>query len=278
MKRFTLATLFSVMLLLSTTMLVFAANTFWDIPENAWYAPAVESLQDKNILQGNPDGSYQPDDYVNRAELAVIIERTIQYLEDGEVEEKAPTQLTLSVPFTSQAPYGNWSMPYQEACEEAALIMVNAYLTGVDLGQKNADSEIVELAAWVEEHGYGIDIGAAQAGAVAEDFYSLTATVYTGDEVTTENMKALLSAGYPIIIPVAGNILDNPGYGNPAPPYHMIVIIGFNDQGFITHDPGVSSGDSYVYSYETIQNALHDWTGSKSTVETGERAILVLSD
>ena len=278
MKRFSLAIFFSVIFLLSTTVLVFAAATFWDVSEDAWYAAAVTRLQEKGILQGNPDGSYHPDDSVNRAELAVIIDRTIQYLEDGEVEPAAVTELQLELPFTSQAPYGDWSMPYQEACEEAALIMVYNYLMGESLSQGSADNQIVELASWVETNGYGVDIGTQDAAAIVEDFYSLIATVYTGDDTSTENIKALLSAGHPVIMPAAGNILDNPGYGNPGPPYHMIVIVGFNESGFITHDPGLSTGDFYTYSYETIQSALHDWNGSKSTVETGAKAILVLDN
>ncbi|KKT72621.1 MAG: hypothetical protein UW70_C0105G0004 [Candidatus Peregrinibacteria bacterium GW2011_GWA2_44_7] len=79
-----------------------------------------------------------------------------------------------------------------------------------------------------------------------------------------------------MIIPAAGEILANPNYTGSGPPYHMIVLIGFNDSGFISHDPGTSFGASYEYSYETIENAIHDWTGSKSTVEEGRKAIVVL--
>ena len=34
-----------------------------------------------------------------------------------------PEEINLPVPFTPQAPHANWELPYQEACEEAAVLM-----------------------------------------------------------------------------------------------------------------------------------------------------------
>ena len=41
--------------------------------------------------------------------------------------EALPASLLLEVPFTSQAPFGNWDEPYQEACEEAVMLMLMHY-------------------------------------------------------------------------------------------------------------------------------------------------------
>src|SRR5512133_656297 len=38
-----------------------------------------------------------------------------------------PREKHLLVPFMVQAPNANWDMPYQEACEEASLLMVAGY-------------------------------------------------------------------------------------------------------------------------------------------------------
>lgn len=45
-------------------------NTFGD-----WYADAANDLRDQGIITGYPDGSFQPENTINRAELAVIIKR-----------------------------------------------------------------------------------------------------------------------------------------------------------------------------------------------------------
>ena len=57
----------------------------------------------------------------------------------SEVPKELPEAVSLEVPFTAQAPDGDWSMPYQEACEEAVIIMAKAYLDGEDLSEAEAD-------------------------------------------------------------------------------------------------------------------------------------------
>ncbi len=264
--------------LTSASALAFAAyTTFQDLPEGAWYAEAVNHLAALNILQGHPDGTYRPLKSVNRAELAVAMDRLLEYVETGTVKVETTKSLELDVPFTAQAPTGKWVMPYQEACEEAALIMVKYFLTGEELNADKANQEILDLLAWEEAHGYGVDVSAADLTAIAQDYYDLNATMYYDEDVTIQHIKTLLNAGHPVIIPAAGQILANPNYTGDGPPYHMIVIIGYNATGFITHDPGVRVGASYEYSYETVASAIHDWTGSKSTVAAeGRKAMLVL--
>ena len=58
---------------------------FSDVEPSAWYASAVESLTEKRIIAGYPDGTYGPSNYVNRAELAVVLDRMLDYMEDGVV-------------------------------------------------------------------------------------------------------------------------------------------------------------------------------------------------
>src|SRR5687767_2969126 len=46
-------------------------------------------------------------------------------------QPKIPGTLSLPVPFTPQAPTGNWDTIHNEACEEASAIMANAYFSGM---------------------------------------------------------------------------------------------------------------------------------------------------
>ena len=51
------------------------------------------------------------------------------------------------------------------------------------------------------------------------------------------------------------------------------MIIGYTEDGFVTHDPGTSRGEGFVYSFATLMGALHDW--NNGDVQSGEPVILV---
>jgi len=189
----------------------------------------------------------------------------------------ASTQVILDVPFTSQAPFDNWSIPYDEACEEASLIMVEHYLRNKPLDMQTAKDKIDQIVEWENSEGYIVDISAQQIADIANRYYNLSATVYTGPNVTNENIKYHLKNGNPIIIPVAGRELNNPNFRGAGPPYHVIVLVGYDENNFIAHDPGTRNGASYKYPQDTIINAIHDWNGSKSTVKEGPKAMVVIT-
>lgn len=48
------------------------AGTFWDVDLKSNLSPFVETLALRNIISGNPNGSYQPQATINRAEFAKI--------------------------------------------------------------------------------------------------------------------------------------------------------------------------------------------------------------
>ena len=49
---------------------------------------------------------------------------TISQITDGGI----PKTLNLDLPFYTQAPHANWDYPWQEACEEASILLVaNSY-------------------------------------------------------------------------------------------------------------------------------------------------------
>lgn len=49
---------------------------FWDVDSNAWYMRYLEEAVDRNIIDGYPDGSFQPARTVNRVELLKIFLET----------------------------------------------------------------------------------------------------------------------------------------------------------------------------------------------------------
>ncbi len=189
-----------------------------------------------------------------------------------------PKKVLLDVPFTSQAPYANWKQPYQDACEEAAVVMAAAWRQNKPLTQKIADKMIRELVAYqIKTVGDYKDTNAEQTAKLARDFYKLNARIQY--DVTHEDIRAELASGNIVIAPMAGQLLKNPYYTRPGPAYHMLVFIGYDDttKQLITNDAGTRRGKQFRYSYATIDNALHDWTGSKKTITKGRSAMIVVS-
>lgn len=72
---------------LSSTTTLAVSKFFSDVDKNGWYGPSVEKLSDLGIIKGYSDGTFKPDQKVSRAELAVMLDRVIQYVETGKVED-----------------------------------------------------------------------------------------------------------------------------------------------------------------------------------------------
>lgn len=186
------------------------------------------------------------------------------------------SSVRLEVPFAPQAPYANWNAPYNEACEEISLIMTHYYSVEQELPLAKADEEIQALTGWVSDQGMKVDISIAQLASVARQYYGVKVATYYDEQVTANHLKWLLSEGYPVIIPAAGQMLNNPYFRGAGPPYHMLVLTGYEGDEFIVNDPGTKRGEQYRYSIDTIMEAIHDWNGSKETIKSGKKAILII--
>ena len=196
-----------------------------------------------------------------------------------EEPETVPSSLNLAVPFTSQAPHGNWDEPYQEACEEASLYMVQQYYRGQPEGTidaDRADADLLDIVAFERElFGYYEDTTAQQTGLLAEAMFGLTARLI--QDPTIDDIKNELVLGHPVIVPAAGRLLGNPYFTAPGPIYHMLVIRGYTDQDqFIVNDPGTSRGEAFLYDFDTLFYAMHDWN-SGGEITQGTKIVLILS-
>lgn len=172
-------------------------------------------------------------------------------------------QVNLAVPFLSQAPKQNWAMPYQEACEEASMVMVDAYLGGRTkaFSPDEGDAALLALLAYEDTLHLKPDLTADEVKQVTEGYFSKRQVEVTAHP-TVETIQAALSAGYPVIVPANGKTLGNPNFRNGGPTYHMLVIKGYLKDGrWITNDPGTHNGADYIYDQNVLMNAIHDWNG-----------------
>lgn len=182
-----------------------------------------------------------------------------------------PAKITIEMPFTSQAPLTNWDALHEDACEEASLIMVMHYLKHTKITSKeSAEEEIQQMVKWEDENNYGGSITLQQLADVAKHYGF---TKYHIESVTLANIKTELSKANPVIVPAAGRELDNPNFKSPGPIYHMLVIKGYDKDGFITNDPGTRKGEGFRYTFDNLINAIHNWDADN--IDDGAKEYLV---
>lgn len=174
-----------------------------------------------------------------------------------------PNAYTLKIAFAQQAPFGNWDALHEEACEEASMIMADRYFRQLPLDEAVMETELQKLIKWETDRGYKVDLTAQETVDVLKNYFGRSARLST--DVTVDQIKYEISQGRPVIIPAAGRLLGNPNFKAPGPIYHMLVIKGYNDSQFITNDPGTRKGNGYIYTYNQLMNAIHDWNPTLMT-------------
>jgi len=204
-----------------------------------------------------------------------------------EKEKVLPPKFKLDVPFTSQAPPNptpNWDDDHNEACEEAAIIILHYFLTGKELTPEIADGQILAMLDFQEKN-YGErnkDLEAGETAKLIKDFYNYE-DVEVKYDVSIEDIKKEINTGRAVILPTAGRLLfgplkdgKNPYYREPGPLYHMLVAIGWDDEKgeIIVNDPGTKRGKDFSFKYEVLDNALHEWNGGE--VLEGRKAMIVI--
>jgi len=188
----------------------------------------------------------------------------------------APAEINLSVPFVLQAPKQNWVQPFEDACEEASLIMVDAYYDGrkTNFGPDEAERAILDVVAYEDEtYGYNKDTNASEVMKTAQNFYLRENVEIV--EATEATIKAALVKGYPVIAPAHGKSLQNPNFRNGGPEYHMLVIKGYTKDGqWITNDPGTRRGADYLYPKQRLLDAIHDF--NKENMKLGRKVVVII--
>lgn len=195
--------------------------------------------------------------------------------------------VNLAVPFYAQAPEGDWSLPWQEACEEASAILVDAYWQDDPLSVDEMKARILALVMWqTERFGYYEHTTAEETAIVLREVMGYE-RVEVEHNVGVDEIIKQVRAGRPVIVPLAGRLLGNPYYTAPGPVYHMLVVKGVTDDGqLITNDVGTRHGQNYVYDPAVFEAAMHDAPSGGSTypegsdpadwIQTGQPAIIIV--
>lgn len=170
-----------------------------------------------------------------------------------------PREKNLAVPFSSQAPHGNWELPYQETCEETSAMLVDGFWKGRTFTADSANIELLDLVEWSKKRfGFYFHTTVEQTAVILREFYGYR-DVRVLHDISLEDIKREVGAGRPVIIPAAGRELGNRFFRQPGPVYHMLVVKGFTADGMIiTNDVGTRNGHNYVYDEHVFYEAIHD--------------------
>ncbi len=195
---------------------------------------------------------------------------------EGDENIQIPQSFQLTVPFTPQAPTANWDELHNEACEEASSIMTYSYFNKTaDLIPSYVETKIAELTKWQDEnYGYHLSINTEETARMIEEVYELKTEVA---EISENSIKHALLKDKLVILPANGQLLKNPNFKRPGPIYHMLVITGFNEKGFITNDPGTRKGQNYFYPYDTLYNSNGTWSHENEKVDLDNKKIIIIS-
>ena len=188
-----------------------------------------------------------------------------------------PKSFQNKAPFVSQAPFEIWDDLHEEACEEASLVIVNGFLNNIDeISKEETEKEIQSMINWqINKYGKHKDLNVNEIKDLFFNFYNRNLEI--SYNINESFFKKILSSGNLIIIPVAGREIKNPYFKAPGPLYHVLVIIGYDDnqKEFITNDPGTRRGKEFRYPYTTIINSIHDFPGKKEEILNGKPAVLI---
>lgn len=170
-----------------------------------------------------------------------------------------PREINLSVPFSAQAPHGNWELPYQETCEETSAMLVDGFWSEREFTPDTAAAELRELVAWSQERfGFYFHTTVEQTAIILREYYGYD-DVRVQHDITIDDVRRELAAGRPVILPAAGQLLGNKYFRQPGPVYHMLVAKGYTDDGrIITNDVGTRRGHNFIYDEDVLFNAIHD--------------------
>ena len=204
---------------------------------------------------------------INNIEMEVSFNQTSSYINN--------------VPFTTQAPYANWSdQRQQDGCEEASALMAVSWVRGESISQQEALDEILGASDYIlDKYGEYRDISSQDAVEwIYKDYFKFN-NVEIKKDVSKDDIILELDKGNLVITPMNGQIMGNPYFTTPGPPRHMLVVRGYDADKdvFITNDPGTRMGENYEYDSSIFFAAIRDYpTGHHEVISEIEKNIIVV--
>ncbi|MDO8583759.1 MAG: C39 family peptidase [bacterium] len=190
------------------------------------------------------------------------------------LSQKLPNKKTIDVPFTTQAPTGNWTGIWENACEETTIYMVSSFYKNDPIKRDAAIAQIKNIIAVKNKD---FKISDDESLTTIADLIKTLGLPWNAKLVadpTEIDLKTELSQNHPVIVPVFAPSLWSATFKGDGPDYHVMVLVGYDDTKgeFIVNDPGNTSGHELHFPYATFMNAIHD-LNAKDFI-AGKKAVL----
>ncbi|MCP4524135.1 MAG: hypothetical protein GY828_08005 [Candidatus Gracilibacteria bacterium] len=183
------------------------------------------------------------------------------------------TAKNLEVNFYPQSPFGKWGPIFNDTCEEASALLAFNYITSSPQTRIEFRDELLGMVDWQNKtFGNYKHTNVAQTAQMLEEYLGFK-NYEIIDNPTVDEVKNVINNGNIMIAPFYAKHM-NPNYLNGGPNYHFMVIKGYTQTDFITHDVGTKYGKDYRYSQEIIMERIHDYHPDDMTL--GDKKIIVL--
>ncbi len=183
---------------------------------------------------------------------------------DTTEESKLKSKFVLDVAFMQEAPDGNWTHPWSNACEETVILMADKYYAGQkSIGISEAKTYLSQMFRREEElFGTNRNADASQMLEIIQKYADFKGKIVTNPAL--DDIKKEVAAGRPVITLHRGFDLHNPNieFSPTLSSYHTALVVGYDEdrEVFIVHDPGDEyDGAKHEYKYSTFMKSLHDY-------------------
>lgn len=221
-----------------------------------------------------------------RHELPPSLEAPVPVVAETSMEQPAlpapppslPKQVLLEVPYISEAPDGNWTGPWINGCEEAAIAMVESFYNGVKtvstVDARNLMQQLFDEQN--KEWGSNANSDAARTAQLVQTLGLFKVAIK--EKPTIEDIQKEVHAGRPVISLHRGFDLGNKNipFLATGSSYHSVVVIGYDDttREFITNDDGdAKTGRGKRYNYDVFMQSLHDYNYEEKLANGPARVI-----
>jgi hypothetical protein len=153
--------------------------------------------------------------------------------------------------------------------------MAHQYLLGAkaDIDPATADKELRAQKTWqIKNWGAERDLSMQKIGELAQGYYGNQFKLIPS--VTPEQIRAEVSAGRPVMVPVMTQSLKNPHY-SPGNVYHILLIKGYDAAGVVTNDAGVKEGKDWHYSWDILWSAVD---AANTKISQGRVGLVLMQD
>jgi len=219
-------------------------------------------------------------------EITTLPEEVVEKVKEETQQTPTPkvsisNSVLQAVPFIVQAPRHNWKDPvYQNACEEAVILMAMRWVQGKPLSKEEAFIEIQKISDYSKnKYGFYLDQSAEDLAKLMREYFKYSNVRYQ-ENIQTVDIRAELFKENLVLVPVNGQKLGNPYFTQPGPTEHMLLIKGYDSKTkeFITNDPGIGKGNGYRYKEKILFDAIRKYpSGYKEEIKNIEKVMIVVS-